>query len=144
VIYNQNSYWHAVYVIGFNDEMDNGNCAYTQSFRKRIQKRVEELTDLAAKATDPKVKEAYEVRAKRAGEAKDKIEQAYATRGGCTSSKGVFYIRDSIYPDEGGPIYDYDLSRKGDEAPYAKKIVFKEYDWLRYFANHISVVYPRK
>jgi len=143
VIYNQNSYWHAVYIIGYNDDLDNGNCDYTQKFRTRISDRAKELEQKAANATDPTVKSAYEIRAQRAREAKDKIEYAYATKGGCTSSKGVFYIRDSIYPDDGGPIYDYDPSQSGDEAPYAKKIVFKEYDWLRYFSNHISVVYPK-
>lgn len=143
VVYNQNGYWHAVYIIGFNDNWDNGSCAYTERFRTIIAKRAHDLARLAAQASDPVVKSAYEIRAQRAKEAKDKIEYAYATRGGCTSRKGVFYIRDSIYPSEGGPMYDYDPSRAGDEAPYAKKIVFKEYDWLHYFANHIAVIYPK-
>ena len=143
VVYNQNSYWHAVSIVGYNDEMDNGNCDYTQHFRQRISDRAAELDKEAAAATDPTVKSAYEIRAKRAHEAKDKIELAYATKGGCSSSKGVFYIRDSIYPyDASGPVYTYDPTRPEGKGPYAKKIVFKEYDWLRYFANHISVVYP--
>lgn len=144
VIYNQNSYWHAVFIVGYNDAMDNGNCDYTERFRTRILARAQDLQKSADAATDPAVKSAYEIRAQRATEAKEKIEKAYSAQGGCTSSKGVFYIRDSIYPEEKGPIYDYDLSRKGDEAPYAKKVVYKEYDWLRLFANHISVVYPKK
>lgn len=143
VIYNHDSYWHAVYVIGYNDTARNGNCDYTEQFRIDIAARAEELAKKAAEAIDPTVKSAYEIRAKRAREAKDKIERAYATRGGCRSKQGVFYIRDSIYPDEGGPVYHYDLTNPAADAPYAKKIVFKEYDWLRYFANHISVVYPK-
>jgi len=143
VVYNQNSYWHAVYVIGFNDQIDNGNCAYTERFRVNILERAKDLSKKAEEATDPKVKDAYEIRAKRAFEAKDKIEKAYAAQGGCSSSHGVFYIRDSIYPDESGPYYDYDPSQPGAKAHYAKKIVFKEYDWLKLFANHISVIYPK-
>ena len=144
VIYNHNSYWHAVYVIGYNDEMDNGKCAYTEQFRVHIAERAAELDKQVQDATDPVVKEAYRIRAQRAHEAKDKIENAYVAKGGCHSAKGVFYIRDSIYPDEDGPIYDYDLARTGDEAPYAKKIVFKEYDWLLYFANNITLIYPKE
>lgn len=143
VIYNHNSWWHAVYVIGYNDEMDNGNCAYTENFRTRIEERAKELDQAAQNAIDPIVKNAYEIRAKRAHEAKGKIETAYATQGGCTSNKGVFYIRDSIYPDINGEIYHYDLSNPDADSVYTKKIVFKEYDWLRYFANHISVIYPK-
>ncbi len=142
VIYNHNGYWHAVYIIGYNDDMSNGNCSYTEKFRSRIAERAKALADAAAQATDPATKEGYTLRAKRALEAKDKIEHAYATRGGCTSGKGVFYIRDSIYPDENGPTYHYDLARPSEDAPYAKRIVFKEYDWLRYFANHVTVVFP--
>ncbi|MBI2711723.1 MAG: hypothetical protein HYX41_02505 [Bdellovibrio sp.] len=143
VIYNHNSYWHAVFIVGYNDEMSNGNCAYTERFRKVILERADELAKKAAEAKDPVAKKAYEIRAKRAREAKIKIEDAYAKNGGCSSDKGVFYIRDSIYPDEGGPLYHYNLSVKDDVAPYSKKIVFKEYDWLKYFANHISIIYPQ-
>lgn len=142
VVYNHNGYWHAVFLVGYNDDMDNNKCAYTERFRTRIKDRADELQRSADEATDQAVKDAYTIRAQRAREAQTKIETAYAAGGGCTSRKGGFYIRDSIYPDDGGAIYDYDLTRTGDEAPYAKRVVFKEYDWLRYFANHISVVYP--
>ncbi|MBF0363408.1 MAG: hypothetical protein HQK49_20470 [Oligoflexia bacterium] len=140
VIYNHNSYWHAVYIIGYDDNAYNYECRYTENFRTTIVQRALELEEAADEATDLSVKEAYTIRAKRAREAKDKIEKAYAKNDGCTSSYGGFLIRDSIYPDENGPFYDYDLSISGEEAPYSKKIVLKEYDWLRYFANHISVI----
>lgn len=144
VIYNHNSYWHAVYIIGYNDDIENENCAYTEHFRTRIKDRAEELDKAAKKAIDPVVKQAYEIRAKRAHEAQEKIETAYAENGGCTSNKGVFYIRDSIYPDENGEMYHYDLTHPENDTHYTKKIVFKEYEWLRYFANNISVVYPKQ
>jgi hypothetical protein len=140
VIYNHNSYWHAVYIIGYDDYADHKKCAYTENFRLNIAKRAAELQKSADEAVDPVVKEAYTIRAKRAIEAKAKIENTYTQNGGCTSLHGGFLIRDSIYPDQKGPIYDYDLANQGEESPYSKKIVIKEYDWLRYFANHISVI----
>jgi hypothetical protein len=140
VIYNHHSYWHAVYVIGFNDAMDNGNCAYTERFRERVVERISELEEAARNAKTDDERKTYEQRAERSREAQTKIETAYQNGGGCTSTKGVFYVRDSIYPDENGPVYDYDSSLTGEEGPYTKKIVFKEYDWLRYFANHVVVV----
>jgi hypothetical protein len=143
VIYNQNGYWHSVFIVGFNDEMDTQNCAYTQRFRKRIQERAEEFERLAREAKTPGEIEYYQTRALRAKEAKSKIEGTYARGGGCVSQKGSFYIRDSIYADENGPTYDYDLSQKGEESPYAHRIVFKEYDWLRYFANNVSQIYVK-
>jgi hypothetical protein len=140
VIYNHHSYWHAVYIIGFNDTLDNGNCAYTERFRERVGTRTVELEEAARNAKTEEERKTYEQRAQRSREAQTKIETAYQNGGGCISSKGVFYIRDSIYPDENGPVYDYDPSQTGEEGPYTKKIVFKEYDWLRYFANHVAVI----
>lgn len=140
VIYNHNRYWHAVYVIGYDDGADHGGCLYTENFRKRIAKSAAELQKAADEATDPGVKKSYEAKARRARAARDKLEAAYAKNGGCTRPSGGFLVRDSIYPDTGGPVYDYDLSGAGEEAPYAKRIVVKEYDWLNYFANHVMVV----
>ncbi|MCM2324101.1 MAG: hypothetical protein NDJ90_12645, partial [Oligoflexia bacterium] len=146
VIYNHNAYWHSVFVIGFNDELDNGACAYTERFRTRIAARVAELERARDEAQTPGERDYYTIRAQRADEARAKIEDAYARGGGCTSSRGVFYIRDSIYPDANGPIYDYDRENLGpepDEAPYTRRIVTKEYDWLRYFANNVSVIFAK-
>jgi hypothetical protein len=142
VIYNHNTYWHAVYVVGFNDETDNNRCAYTENFRKRISDRIAELEKAANEAKDEAERKSYLEKAQRAREAREKTETAYSKGGGCKSGKGVFYIRDSIYEDPAGPMYDYDLFNKGEEAPYTKKIVTKEYEWLSYFANHIVVISP--
>ena len=142
VVYNQNAYWHAVYLAGYNDHADNGNCSYVESFRTRIQERAQRLQDSLDQAETPAERRYYEPRAARAWEAAEKIEVAYREGGGCTSSKGVFYIRDSIYTDENGPIYNYATADAADDAPYAKKIVLKSYDWLRYFANHIVQIQP--
>ncbi|MBF0442641.1 MAG: hypothetical protein HQK54_12110 [Oligoflexales bacterium] len=140
VIYNHNAYWHAVFLVGYNDFAENGNCQYTERFRVLIVERAGELQKSADEAKTTYEREYYSIRAERAFQASRKIEKAYAERGGCHGSKGVFYIRDSIYPDPKGQIYDYDPKRTGEEEPYTKKVVIKEYDWLEYFANHISQV----
>jgi hypothetical protein len=142
VIYNHNGYWHSVYVVGFNDNADNGDCAWTRDFRKTISERAVEFQQNADNATTPGERDYWQVRATRAAATSTKIEQLWTKYGGCSASKGAFYVRDSIYPDEGGPMYDYDPSRTGEESPYSRKIVLKEYDWLRYFANHVVQPYP--
>ena len=143
VIYNQNRYWHAVYVIGYDDAMDNGGCSYTEGFRRTIVATIDGFERKADLATDPAEKAFNQRQARLSRRLRAKVEAAYSAGGGCTSGKGVFYIRDSIYSDLEGPVYRYDPSNPAADAPYAKRIVFKEYDWLRYFANHVAVVYPR-
>ncbi len=140
VIYNHHGYWHAVYIVGYNDELENGNCSYTEKFREKSGARILELEKSLRNAKTEEERQLLEARLRRSREASAKLENAYASHGGCTSNRGVFYVRDSIYPDENGPIYDYDPTTSGDEAPYTKKIVLKEYDWLHYFANNIVLI----
>jgi len=142
VIYNHNGYWHSVYVIGFNDEIDNGDCAWTRDYRRVIGERAGEFQRNADVAGTPEEHDYWQVRADRAVRSSERIEDLWAQRGGCSSSRGVFYVRDSIYPDVDGPVYDYDPESTGDESPYSRKIVLKEYDWLSYFANHVVQVFP--
>ena len=143
VMYNHHRYWHVVFIVGYNDDMDNGNCAYTETFRTRIAALVGEMEQRANEGAAPAAKQWYKHVAAFTKTYQAKLERAYATGGGCTSNRGVFYIRDSIYPDPSGPVYHYDPARPQHDARYSKKIVFKEFDWLRYFANHITVVYPK-
>jgi hypothetical protein len=140
VIYNHDSYWHAVYVIGYNDHMDNGSCAYTENFRKNLEKKTNNFLGLQPIWKNPFDKSTFESRLIKAKDTRTKLEEAYERHGGCTSSKGVFYVRDSIYSDFKAPLYDYDMNNQGEERVYTKGIVFKEYDWLYYFANHVAVV----
>lgn len=142
VIYNHNGYWHSVFIVGFNDNTDNGDCAWTQDFRKTISERAAEFQQNADNAATPGERDYWQVRADRAASTSTRIEDLWTQRGGCSSDKGVFYVRDSIYPDTDGPMYDYDPSKTGEESPYSRKIVLKEYDWLRYFANHVVQPFP--
>lgn len=142
VIYNHNGYWHSVFIVGFNDNTENGDCAWTQDFRRTISERADEFQRNADNAPTAGERDYWQVRADRAASTSTRIEDLWTQRGGCSSGKGVFYVRDSIYPDADGPIYDYDPSKTGEESPYSRKIVLKEYDWLRYFANHVTQVFP--
>lgn len=68
------------------------------------------------------------------------VESLWNGSGGCQEPKGVFYVRDSWENNPDGELYDYDSSTHGEEKPYSKAIVFREYEWLDYFANTIVLV----
>lgn len=115
VIYNHFGYWHANFIVGFDDGADNANCHFVHGFLKIMKKKG---------LTDARAREAYE-----------KARAAYLRGGGC-HSRGVFYVRDSIYGDPDGPMYRYDFSNPSEDTPYSKPIVMLEYDWIRYLGNH--------
>lgn len=115
IIYNHFGYWHAALIGGFDDQADNANCKFVHNFLKHLKKEMETSTIAAA---------TYK-----------KTLAAYKKGGGC-HPQGVFYVRDSIYADPKSPVYDYDPSTQGEEAPYSKRIILLEYDWVRYMANH--------
>lgn len=142
VIYNHFGYWHAVIIAGFDDGADTQNCSFVSRFREWGHSHPAELRQQAAATTDASRRAALNANAAKIEFTSRKFDNAYVAGGGC-HPKGMFYVRDSIYSDIGGPIYDYDLSRTGDEAPYAKTIVLHEYDWIRYMANHATQIYLR-
>jgi hypothetical protein len=139
IIYNHFGYWHANYVIGFDDETDNQDCRFVRDFMSYAEKRPGELLEEALREKDPDEKESLFSRAKLAEEVSTSTKEAFVRGGGC-HPKGVFYVRDSIYPDAEGPVYDYDPKNVGEELPYTKKVVLLEYDWVRYMANHATQI----
>jgi hypothetical protein len=141
VIYNHYGYWHSVFVVGFDDEQDNEQCKFVNGFRKYMKEESQKALDQASKTTDAAEKERLLKRAKKFSTNSDKVEISWAKAGGC-SGKGVFHVRDSIYGAPTEPMYDYDPTQQGDEAPYSKKIVTHEYEWLRHLANHVVEIQP--
>lgn len=135
LIYNHYGYWHATMIVGFDEEIDNNQCEFTREFLVYMEARAEDLRKRALEATNPKERDRLLSQSEKAQEAflgaKDSLEAA----GGC-NPKGVFYVRDSLYGDEAGPKYDYDLGRSGDEAPYVKSTVLLEMDFVRHLGNH--------
>lgn len=140
IIYNHYGYWHAVYIIGYDDEADSKNCGFTTKFMSHMEQKVIDLRAQAESAKDQAERDRLNRAADKAERISNKVNAAWKTGGGC-SPKGMFYVRDSIYTDQGGPVYDYDLSITGDEYPYSKTIVMHEYDWIRYMANHATQIY---
>lgn len=121
VIYNHFGYWHAVNIVGFDDEADTQDCSFVRSFLDGMKKKG------------------------RAGNARAalygrKAQTAFDAGGGC-HPKGMFYVRDSIYRDPSAPLYDYDKKRAGEEEHYTKSIVLHEYDWVRVMANHATQIF---
>lgn len=115
VIYNHFGYWHAVDIVGFDDNADSMNCRFTRDFIAKMGRR-QGSARITAKA-----------------------EAAFRRGGGC-HPKGMFYVRDSIYQDTQAPQYDYDPTRTGEESRYTKTIVLHEYDWVRVLANHVTQI----
>ena len=137
VIYNEEGFWHAVVIVGFNDDLPNDECPFVKSSISLMRTEPQKIREEAQKEQNADKRAALLARARRYEATFTKLNDAYERKGGCHGSKGVFYVRDSLYGDENGPVYDYDLSRQGDEAPYSKKVILREYDWLYYLGNHV-------
>jgi len=141
VIYNHYGYWHAVVVVGFDDEGDSKNCSFVEGFRKYMKERPLELREKAADETLPAPRRQQMLAQARAQEnTSRRIEAAWANGGGC-SGKGTFYVRDSIYGSDEEPVYDYASSLPAARGHYSKRLVSLEYDWIKYLANHAVQIY---
>ena len=69
-----------------------------------------------------------------------KINASLASRPAC-NSKGIFYVRDSIYSDEKQPDYVYDASAgQQGTGKYTIPIVELEYSYVTHLANHALVI----
>lgn len=121
IIYNHYLYWHAVNIVGFDDNASTEGCKFTSGFPAYAREQ--------AKTADPQKALRWEKYAA-------SVESATASEGGC-KEKGVFYVRDSLYTDENGEVYDYDRTQTGDEENYTKKVIQREYQWLKRFSNHL-------
>lgn len=136
VIYNHFGFWHATVILGFDDEQDNQSCAFVRRFLGTMPKKAEGYRSEAERTKDPSERARLLRVAEKTERAYRGAKGAWDSGGGC-HPKGVFFVRDSIYGDPNGPVYDYDRSRKGEEAPYGKSTVLLEYDWIRTLANHV-------
>jgi hypothetical protein len=138
VVYNHYGYWHSVFIVGYDDELENGNCSFVTSFLNFMPGRASELRREADAETDPQRKAAAEEKATRYEKVTRQAQAAFQ-RIGC-HPKGAFYVRDSIYGDPTGPVYEYVPGQKGQTAPYGKLTVVHEYDWVRVMANHATQI----
>lgn len=143
VIYNHTGFWHAVMVGGYNDTITNHGCPFVSEFPNRMNTRAGQIRDEADQATDPEAKRKLLSKARLFEKRATQVEKSYNKAGGC-SQRGVFYVRDSIYPTESMPLYDYDPKRSGEEKHLNAPVILREYDWLRHLSNHVIHIYTAK
>lgn len=138
VIYNHESFWHSVFVVGFDDNRSSRNCGFVESSIRYFDELQEELTYKAEKTDSDAQRKEYLRKAKVQRESRNKLMKSYQAAGGCRG-KGVFYVRNSEFSGKDG-VYDYDTSNSGDERPYSPKIMLFEYEWLEHLSNHVTQI----
>ncbi len=115
IIYNDFGYWHATVILGFDDEKSTEGCKFVERSREYYKSK-------AALAKNPQTT--------------IDLEASVQKRGACNAN-GVFFVRDSIYPDSKQPEYVYDPSDKTrGVGRYSAKLVDIEYSFVTHLANH--------
>ncbi|WP_127716077.1 hypothetical protein [Halobacteriovorax sp. HLS] len=141
VIYNHVGYWHANLIVGYNDYADSKGCPFVSNFDKLMNKRADEISLEASNEEDPKKKRKLERKAAKFRSRGKQVQDSYESNGSCRG-KGVFYVRDSIYPNKNMPIYDYDLLNEGEESHLNAPVILREYEWAENLLNHAIQIYP--
>ncbi len=129
VIYNHEGYWHSVIIVGYDEKMSSYNC---KSVREALAYYVAESS--YAKSLG------QEKRSRILAAHRDDLATAFQRNGGC-NPKGMFYVRDSQYSDPSEELYVYDPSNPISARPYSKRVILREFDWLRTMANHVNVIH---
>jgi hypothetical protein len=114
IVYNHFLYWHANLVVGYDDEVETGGCAIVEQSIAYFRRQ--DRSDYA-----------------------DAVEDHMEDLGGCRS-KGVFYVRDSIYEGDDEPMYTYSDWPDVTE-PYSERIIELPYDWVVALGNHAYAVH---
>lgn len=136
VIYNHTNYWHATMVVGYNDNASSEGCSFVSSYEEKMNLRADEIVEEAHETESPKEKKKLLKKAANFRKRGKKVNKSYLDNGGC-KGKGVFYVRDSIYPDKSMPLYDYNLDSSGEEEHLNAKVILREYEWAEQLANHV-------
>lgn len=140
VMYNHMGFWHVSTVYGFNDHASTKGCPFVSSFGPYMKSRAQELREQASQTIDPRERRSLMKKAETFEQRGTMVEKSFDQNGGC-AEKGIFYVRDSLYPDETMPIYDYDLERSGEEEHLNLPLISREYAWLERLANHVIQIY---
>lgn len=140
VIYNHKGFWHANYIFGYNDHADTNGCPFTSSFLPRMKEKRDGYLEKAAKTKSDTWRAKYLANAENVMK-KGNAVQAKFEEVGC-AKKGVFYVRDSIFPNESMPKYDYDLAQEGEEDFLNAPLIAREFAWAQTTLNHAIQIYP--
>lgn len=130
VIYNHNGVWHSVVVVGFDENMPTYGCPFIKETFKKMDNEIQ----VSKEENEPG-------RVAMFNKYKSELEKSFKKNGGC-NPKGMFYVRDSFYSDPTEPMYVYDPSNPSMTRPHSKRVVLREFDWMRNLASHINVIYP--
>lgn len=141
VIYNHVGYWHANLIVGYNDQADSKACPFVSKYDQLMNKRADEIIEESLEVDDAAKKRKLVRKAKKFRKRGKQVQNSYAGNGGC-KGKGVFYVRDSIYPNKDMPKYDYDLSNEGEEKHLNAEVILREYEWAENLLNHAIQIYP--
>jgi hypothetical protein len=136
VMYNNIGIWHVVMIVGFDDDLWNDDCYFTRNYENSLSSLISIRKKEYEVESDENAKTKLLGKIKKLETTKEKFTAGYKERGGC-SGKGGFYVRDSVHSDPDGPSYDYFTGIPEDRQNYSKKVIIREYEWLKYFANHI-------
>lgn len=138
VIYNHEGFWHSVFILGFDENMSSQNCPFLQESQDYFKAEADKAQKAAEETENAKDKEKLLNRAKKYNRYLKTLTTAIQKGGGC--HEGMFYVRDSIYSDPSEELYHYDLSNPAGDTPYSKRIILREFDWLRYLGNNVTVI----
>ncbi|MEN9824531.1 MAG: hypothetical protein RI953_276 [Pseudomonadota bacterium] len=142
VIYNHEGFWHSVFVVGFDDNRENRQCGFVESSIKYFEELTRDWMAKAAQTDSAQKRAEYLKKAKDSRSRGNKLKSSYLQAGGCRN-QGVFYVRNSEFYGSDG-LYDYDVSKTGEETPYAPKVMLFEYEWLEHLANHVVQIGVRQ
>ena len=106
-----------------------------------MNSRADEINEEALQASTAKERKKLLKKAKNFRRRGKQVSDSLASRGGCRDN-GVFYVRDSIYPDKDMPLYDYDLNNSGEESNLNAPVILREYEWAEHLINHAYQIYP--
>jgi hypothetical protein len=145
VIYNHQGYWHAVVILGFDDNMNSNNCPFVKESQDSFQEEADKSRLRAQQAKSESEKQDHLKRARKFDRYKRELTTSFNKNGGC-KPEGVFYVRDSQYSDPTEPMYHYDLNNPSADTHLSKRIIFREYAWAQNMINHATSIsiYPYK
>ncbi len=135
VIYNHVGFWHATLVVGFNDHASTESCPFVSKYDEKMNKRADEIVEEASQVNEESTKAKLLRKAKNFRRRGASVQKSYLKDGGC-KPRGVFYVRDSIYPNKEQPLYDYDPLTRGEEQHLNAPVILREYAWLEQLSNH--------
>tara|TARA_Y100000590_G_scaffold470758_1_gene669540 strand:- start:4314 stop:5438 length:1125 start_codon:yes stop_codon:yes gene_type:complete len=139
VIYNHVGFWHATLVVGFNDYASTEGCPFVSQYDEKMNKRADEIVKEADETEDASIKKKLLRKAAKFRKRGNAVQTSFINDGGCKKS-GVFYVRDSIYPNEEQPLYDFDLNNEGEEEHLNAPVILRSYAWAEQLSNHAVLI----